>query len=226
MLKNTEWFFINAKQFQDKRGKIMEDYEANREMLARFEGSKGHAEDLKKLDEKLEQDLTALRDEYRPTFLAIFGGMTDAIGRRSIDAPTADQLNLLTVLRMKRKVTTEDCERVAQAVKDNPIALDVVQEIAQEKGIRPVFSSLCSEMSTDSARKIVDRMKSEVADFLLYDTDYSARRAKEIHDRLYGDDGRQPRKADTFDTMEGCYQKFAGVTGQELKKFAAIVDKI
>lgn len=224
MIRNTEAFYQKTKKYQDERRKIVLEYENQVKALERFKGSAGYQEDLQKLKEDHEAKLKQLRTESEGGLHVILGEMMDAIGRRSIEAPTADQLNLLTVLKMKNHVTDEDLERVARAVKDNPIALDVVKEIARDKGLMPYLSDLEVEMSSEAAKRIVDRMRSNVNDFLLHDTSYASRLAKEHHDRLYGDDGRQPVKAELFEDLEGCFDKFAGIHGTEFQLFSEIVD--
>ena len=104
MIKNTELYYTKMKAFQDKRAELTEAHDKKVKSLERFKGSKGYEEDLKKENERFEAELTALRDEYRPGLLTVIGGMMDAIGKRSVSAPTNDQVNLLNVLKMKKAV--------------------------------------------------------------------------------------------------------------------------
>lgn len=223
MIKNTELYFKKMKAFQDKRSEIMETYEKELQSIERFKGSTGYDDEKKKLKEKLEEDLSSLRDEYRPGLLVVLGGMMDAIGKRSVSAPTSDQVNLLSVLKMKRKVTLEECQRTAEAVKNNPIAVSVVTEIAHDHGIMHSFDHLCPEMSSQRASEIVTGMKNNLEDFLQYDTTKASRIAKDYHDRLYGETESGLTKRRLFTNQAEFYRE-EGFDPETLRQFSEIVD--
>ena len=224
MITNTELLYTKARAFQDKRAEIVGNYEKSLQALERFKGSKGYEEDLKRLQEKHEEALTALIEEYRPGFQVVFGGMMDAIGRRSIKAPTNDQINLLNVLRMKKKVSEEELQRTAEAVKDNPIAVSVVTEIAHDHGIMRNYDSLCPEMSSQKASEIVTGMKSGLEDFLQYDTTRASRLAKQYHEEHYGATESSLTKRRLFSDMTEFYKNEIGLEGESLRHFSEIVD--
>lgn len=224
MITNTELLYTKAKQFQDKRTQLMTDYETKVQNLERFKGSQGYEEDLKKLTDKHNSDLSALIEEYRPSFDTIFGGMMDAIGKRTLSAPTNEQVNLLNVLRMKKKVTLEECQRMAESVKDNPIALSLVTEIAQEHGIMQSFDGLCPEMSSQKASDIVTDMREGLEDYLQYDTTKASRRAKAYHEEHYGHTDSQLTKRTPFNDMDSFYRGEMGFSPETLKQFSDIVD--
>ena len=224
MITNTDLFFVKAKDFQDKRIEILDGYEKNLKALERFKGSQGYEEDVKKLNEALEADLSGLRDEYFPGFITIFGGMVDAIGRRSVKAPTNEQLNLLQLLRMKKKVTLEELERTAEAVKDNPIAIGIITEISKENDFHRDFSSLCPEMSSETASELVKGMKSGLDDFMRYNTTKASRLAKKYHEDHYGDTEATLTKRRVFTDKEGCFWEVANMDRETMIKFSEIVD--
>ena len=224
MIKNSDLFYVKAKQYQEKRQEIVDEYEVRLKALERFKGSKGYEDELKKLKEAHEADLTTLQSEYRTTFLTIFGGMMDAIGKRSVSAPTTDQINLLNVLKMKKKVTLEDCQRTAEAVKDNPIAISVVTEIAQDHGIMISFDGLCPEMSSQKASDIVTGMRENIEDWLLYDTTKASRMAKRYHEEHYGASDTDLTKRTPFEDKTGCFRDLVGLEGDSVRQFTDIVD--
>ena len=223
MITNTELYYAKMKAFQDKRAELTEAHDKKVKSLERFKGSKGYEEDLKKENERFEAELTALRDEYRPGLLTVIGGMMDAIGKRSVSAPTNDQVNLLNVLKMKKRVTLEECQRTAEAVKDNPIAVSVVTEIAHDHGIMQSFDYLCPEMSSQKASDIVTGLKNGMEDFLQYDTTRASRIAKKYHEEHYGavEGGLTKRKL--FTDRDDFYRA-EGFDPETLRQFSAIVD--
>lgn len=223
MITNTELYYAKMKAFQDKRAELTEAHDKKVKSLERFKGSKGYEEDLKKENERFEAELTALRDEYRPGLLTVIGGMMDAIGRRSVSAPTNDQVNLLNVLKMKKRVTLEECQRTAEAVKDNPIAVSVVTEIAHDHGIMQSFDYLCPEMSSQKASDIVTGLKNGMEDFLQYDTTRASRIAKKYHEEHYGavEGGLTKRK---LFTDQADFYREEGFDPETLRQFSEIVD--
>jgi hypothetical protein len=147
----------------------------------------------------------------------------DAVGRRSVTAPTNDQINLLNVLKMKKKVTLEECQRTAEAVKDNPIAVSVVTEIAHDHGIMQSFDYLCPEMSSQRASDIVTGLKNGLEDFLQYDTTRASRLAKKYHEEHYGavEGGLTKRK---LFTDQADFYREEGFDPETLRQFSEIVD--
>ena len=223
MITNTELFYTKMKQFQDRRLDMTEEHDKAVKALERWKGSKGYEEELKKFNDKFEADLTALREEYRPSFRTILGGMTDAIGRRSISAPTTDQVNLLNLLKLKKKVTLEECQRIAESVKDNPIAVSVVTEIAHDHGILQSFDHLCPEMSSQTASRIVTNLKDGIEDFLQYDTTRASRLAKQYHEMRYGETEGGLTKRRIFNNQAEFYHEI-GLEGETMRQFSEIVD--
>lgn len=223
MITNTELYYAKMKAFQDKRAELTEAHDKKVKSLERFKGSKGYEEDLKKENDRFEAELAALRDEYRPGLLTVIGGMMDAIGKRSVSAPTNDQVNLLNVLKMKKRVTLEECQRTAEAVKDNPIAVSVVTEIAHDHGIMQSFDYLCPEMSSQKASDIVTGLKNGMEDFLQYDTTRASRIAKKYHEEHYGavEGGLTKRK---LFTDQADFYREEGFDPETLRQFSEIVD--
>lgn len=224
MITNTDLLYAKMKEFQDKRVGITEAYDKSVKSLERFKGSQGYEEDLKKLKEKHEADLKGLRDDYRPSINTVLSGMMEAVGRRSISAPTEDQINLLNVLKMKKRVTLEELSRTAEAVKDNPIAIAVVSEIAKDHGIMRSFYDLCPEMSSQRASDIVTGLMNGLEDYLKFDTKRAARIVAAHNERAYGVTDVQLPKRNLFNSKEEFYREEIGLEGETFKKFSEIVD--
>ena len=224
MISNTELYYTKMKAFQDKRAELTEAHDKNIKSLERLRGSRAFEEDLKKENDRFETTLTSLQDEYRPSIMTVLGGMMDAVGKRSVSAPTTEQVNLLNVLKMKKKVTLEDCQRTAEAVKDNPIALSIVSEIAHDHGIMHSFNHLCPEMSSQTASDIVTGMKNSLEDFLLYDSPRASRIAKRYHEMNYGSFDVDLPKRKLFTDKEGFYRDEIGLDADSFKQFSEIVD--
>ena len=226
MIKNTEVFYARAKQFQDKRAQLVSDYEKKLESLKKYEGSKGYQEDLEKLQKAHSEDLKALQDEYRVSLRTILKGMDEALSRRKINAPTNDQLNLIHLLKMRDKVSMEELDRVAEMVKDNGIAMGIIQEVARSNNIMKNYESMCSEMSSSYAQKVINGISDGLEDWLQHDTKRAGRIAQKYQAEHYGApvDERALPKRPLFEDMAGCYSELAGLDQNGMKLFSEAVD--
>ena len=224
MIKNTEAFYARARQYQDKRAQLVSDYEKKLESLKKYEGSKGYQEDLEKLKKAHSDDLTALQDEYRASLKTILKGMEDALSRRKVNPPTNDQLNLIHLLKMRDKVSQEELDRVAEMVRDNGIAMGVIQEVARANNIMKNYESMCSEMSSSYAQKVIKGMSDGLEDWIMYDTPRAGRLANQYYHEHYGTPERELQKRPLFEDMAGCFEDLAGLDHDGLKLFSEAVD--
>ena len=224
MIKNTEVFYARAKQFQDKRAQLVSDYEKKLDSLKKYEGSKGYQEDLEKLQKAHSEDLKSLQDEYRVSLRTILKGMDEALSRRKVNPPTNDQLNLIHLLKMRDKVSREELDRVAEMVKDNGIAMGVIQEVARANGIMKNYESMCSEMSSSYAQKVINGISDGLEDWLQYDTPRAGRIANKYFNEKYGTPERELQKRPLFEDMGGCFSDLAGLDHDGLKLFSEAVD--
>ena len=226
MISNTQTLYELLKDFQDKRSALVADYEHSLNVMEKYKGSEGYEEDIKKLQEAHEKELADLKSKYRPSIDIVLNGMEDAISKRTMNPPTAQQLRALQVLQMRDKVSREELDRVANTVKDSIIAMGVVQEIAIKNGIRNAnYAHRATEMSSEYAQDMLDGMKYWTEDFLSSAYPRSARLADEHNRRLYGEGSRaELTKRRTFDTLDECFEILFNVDHDTQKKFAKVVN--
>lgn len=224
MKSYTKLFYEKAKRFQDEREKLTKAHDATVQYLERFAGSQGYDDEMQKENDRFEKDLKNLRDECRPGLTMALSGMTDAIGKRTVKAPTNDQINLLNILTMKKKVTVEELTRVAETVKDNPVALSLLTEIAHDHGIPRSFEGLCAEMSSTTAMSIVQGMRDGLEDYLMFDTTPASRRVAQYHSEHYGNAVSKLTPRPRFDDYLSFYEEMYGMNTDALQKFSDIVD--
>lgn len=226
MIKNTEVFFRKSMEFQEKRTKLVAEYEGKIKALEKYQGSKGYKKDMEKIQKDHREALEALQKEYRPTLMTIIDGMKDGLGRRKISPPTNEQLNLIHLLKMKKEVTSEDLDRVANMMDGNSVALGVIQEIAKEAGVRRSYMGLSSEMSSQTADEIIREMRVRTEDWLQHDTKKAPRLANKYYSEMYGvtrPDHELPKR-DTFSDADGCYAELACLDHEGLQMFSQAVD--
>lgn len=224
MISNTEAFYKVAKKFQDTRAKMVSEYDGKIKSMEPYKGSSGYDKEVAALKEKHEEGLKALQDESRKELWIIMDGMDKAIDKRRINPPTNEQLNLIHLLKMREKVTEEELDRVAEMVRDNGIALGIVQEVAHENDIVKNYTSLCTEMSSQMAHDVIKGMRAGLEDWILYDTGKAGRLANKYHKELYGTPERVLPKRPMFSTEEDCFMELAGLSPEHLKLFSKIVN--
>ena len=151
-------------------------------------------------------------------------GMEEAIGKRKVNPPTNEQLNLIHLLKMREKVTAEELDRVAEMVRDNGIALGVVQEIAHDNEIMKNYTSLCTEMTSEMALKVVKGMREGLEDWIQYDTGRAGRLANAYYSEHYGTPERELPKRPLFHDVDECFRELAGLDSERMELFSEVVD--
>lgn len=224
MVKNTDLLYAKISAFQDEREKINAAYEAGVRGLEKYRGSAGYEKDLKKLQEKHEKELSELQSKYSPSLQTILDGMRAAIGRRTMKAPTAEQVNLLSLLKLRRKVTADDTDRIAEAVKDCPLCIDLLQEIVSEHNLHRDYTSLCPEMSNETALSVVNGLQAGVDDFLQFSTAKAARVADKYYRDTYGKGPETLPARRRIENKEQCYKELCGLDKDFLALFEGAVE--
>ena len=222
MIKNSELFFVKAKAFQDKRSEIKADYIKALKALDRYKGSAAYEEETKKAERQYAENLSAIKQEYKQILSQVLDGMENEIGRRPAKAPTSEQLNLLKLLKIKKKPTKTDFEMTANSCIDNPLALSIITEIAQENGVYKNYTALNPELDNSKAQRIVEDLRAGVADFIEYDSSRASRVAKRFYEINHGCEIElTPRR--TFSDKSGCFAEF-GLNEDVCAQFCKAVD--
>ena len=222
MIKNTDLFYRNLQKFHDERKAILAKHEKAVNNLEGYKGSKGYEEDRKTVDQERDEALSELRRTYSPKFNIAINAMREQIGKRSVKAPTNEQVNILNMLKLKKNPTQEECDRVAQSVSDNPMALSIVTEIAREAGYLGNYASLCPEISSQDALEGVDSIQKNLADFMTTDASRVSRITSRYNEDHYGTP--TPMRRIDFNTREEAYRTVCGFNEDYLEKFSALVD--
>ena len=222
-MSRTTRLYKTLQEFQDQRAERTEKY--NRELirLKKYEGSSGFADDMNRVTEAYYKDLMDLQGRYSPMLDEILNEMEEKIGTRTIKAPSEEELRLLQALKLKSKPTMEECERIANTVRECPFAVSIVADIAKSHGYLHDLNHLSREMSSQVATNIVKGMRKDVADFVQHDTTRNSRIYQKHNLTLYGVQG-EAKKRDLFKDEAGCYAEVCGMDENTLNRFSAVVD--
>lgn len=228
MIKNTDLFYTRAKEYQGKRAAIVDEYEKRMKALEDAKGSKYFTDEAKKAEDKRDEALTALKDEYNGYFNIAFDAMRKANAARKMTPPTEEELRTLQLLKMKDKPTEAELAAAANTLKGNATCLSVLTEIAHNAGYMRGYMgySETKEMPVEEAEAAIKGLASSVRDFMDYDTPRAARVAQNHHETLYGvnPNATPLPKRPLFEDKAGCFYEVARMGGDTLEAFKNAVD--
>lgn len=228
MIANTTLFYTRAKEYQDKRKGIIDEYEKRLESLETAKGSKYFEDETKKAEDKKDEALKALKEEYGGYFNTHFEAMSKANASRKMTPPTDEELRTLQLLKMKDKPTEAELAAAANTLKGNATCLSVLTEISHNAGYMRGYDnySETKEMPVDTAENIIKGLASSVREFMEYDTPRAARVAAEYHAQHYGANPDAPAlpKRPLFEDKAGCFLEVCGLSGDTLTAFENAVD--
>lgn len=228
MIKNSDLFYSRAKEYQGKRAAIVDEYEKRMKALEDAKGSKYFTDEAKKAEDKRDEALTALKDEYNGYFNIAFDAMRKANAARKMTPPTEEELRTLQLLKMKEKPTEAELAAAANTLKGNVTCLSVLTEIAHNAGYMRGYMgySETKEMPVEEAEAAIKGLASSVRDFMDYDTPRAARVAQNHHETLYGvnPNATPLPKRPLFEDKAGCFYEVARMGGDSLEAFKNAVD--
>ncbi len=135
MYRNSERFFDRVKAYQQGRAEVLREYEQAVAAAKPFEGSAYHAQALKEAQAKRDADLQAERRSTVAAMQHIFADMRTAVKNRPFVAPTAEAVNVLTVLRMMPNPDRATYTAAEAFLQDSPFALAALDQMAAEHNI-------------------------------------------------------------------------------------------
>ena len=228
MIANTTLFFRRAAEFQNKRKDITDDYAKRLESLKDMKGSKYYTDEIKKAEDKRDEALTALKEEYGEYFRISLDAMSKANASRKMTPPTEEELRTLQLLKMKDKPTEAELAAAANTLKGNTTCLSVLTEIARNAGYMRGYMgySETKELPVSDVEEAIRGLGSSIRDFMNHDAPRAARIAKERNERTYGKMSNTPElpKRPLFEDKAGCFYEVARMGGDFFIAFCKAVD--
>ncbi len=154
-MTNTKKFFEAIKDFRVDMRALEKEYQEKLKRLEPYQGSKGYTDGKDTLDADRSENLQNIRDVYKKRFDAILSDMETAFASKPMTPPTAEQLALLQVLKMRTSISSEEIRRAANTLKDCPAAMQVLKEIAEKCGARlTVDAGIAASTVTDNLQSL------------------------------------------------------------------------
>lgn len=185
-MTRTREYYDTVTTFREALRRIDREYKAELSGIEKYKGSIAYKNELRRIDKAKEEAVKQAQEIASSAFSKVLGGMMDAATSRPMIAPTQETLNLLQSLKMRSKISMEELRQAARTVEDCPLALSILDELAQEQGYMGLHFGKESTDSilkhidslTDSARKIarmeaVDRKREAVEAASVYSANYN-----------------------------------------------------
>lgn len=128
----TKAYFDAYKGHRAALTAICETFDKAIKAIEPYKGSAGYTKDKKALEKTRDDAIKALTDEYSVKFTEIINGMIRSVDMVQLKAPTPDMLAILQTLKMRDKVEAGELNQAARALRDNPLALAALDEIADK----------------------------------------------------------------------------------------------
>lgn len=155
-MKNTQRYHQFIRDFRKAVSVANEKFEPAYKDLERYRDSEYYQEDKAKIDKARKELLDEVRQEAKKELNAIVDDMRRTYEQKPSKFPTAEQIAVLQVLKMRDSVSKDELREALNAVKGCPLAERVVGEIAAK---HHHILGMEQELSGDTVRRSLDAMR-------------------------------------------------------------------
>lgn len=162
-MTNTQRYYATLKEWREGMKELGKAYQ---EKLAEYEpyrGSEGYDQALAELDKIRADGLEVVRREYRDRFDVIIADMECAYKNKPMIAPTTEQINLLSALKLRTSIGRDELRQAANALRGCPVAPEALREIEKSLGV-PV--GITQEIGGDTVASNLRTLEKRTAQML------------------------------------------------------------
>ncbi len=210
-MKNSDFLYVSAKQYQDSRKDIEDSYLKRMKVLESAKGSRYFTIEADKATRTREEGLKKIKADFMKAAKAALKSMFETSNSRTFEAPTPEETAILNALKMRETVREGEIMKAANAIK-SPLALEVLREIAKKNGfVQHIDGDADNEMSVRETQELIKSLSSSIEDFIDFDTSRAARKAREHKANFYGltsEEAATPiKKRPLFNTKAAFYDE-------------------
>lgn len=155
-MTNTEYLYNGMLKYQKARAAARDEY---LRVMKLYEGAKGtpfYDEQRDKAQKIRNEAVSAAQGEARRVVDSAINYMNKAVSGRKMVAPTQEQLNLLTLLKMRDTLTRDELQAAANAMDGNGAALGLLSEMARKHNVLTNFNAMATDgLSPTAAADII-----------------------------------------------------------------------
>lgn len=167
-MNRTQAYFDAYRNHRNELRGAWAAYNKELTALEPYRGSAGYTGDVERLTKQRDEQVAQINTKYAKEFDGVLAGMRLSMDYMPMPTVTDEQMNALAVLKMRSKVTRGELEQAARAVADNPVALGVVYEVAENNGYHGLRGVVGGE-SIDSARRCIDSLEQAARELVALD---------------------------------------------------------
>ena len=167
----TTRYFDRVRWYKEAERDILSAHAQAVKNAERFKGSEGYKDLIAKADAERDAALNAEKATVRTAMKTIIAEMRRNIESRKVTPPTSEQVNLLSVLKMRGdSLTAAELKQAANNMEGCPAALAVLSDLARSRGL--VLGLKNNSITTAYALERLDAMERSItgmmgSDFLL-----------------------------------------------------------
>lgn len=154
-MSRTKAYYDAVVSFRESLRRIDKDNRAGLSRIEKYKGSAAYTEELSKLEAKRKDAIKQAQKSAAQAFSKVLSEMREAATTRPMTAPTPEILSILQVLKMRSKISADELQQAARTVGECPLALSVLDELAQDHGHMGLHFG---KESTDSILKHIDSL--------------------------------------------------------------------
>lgn len=132
------------------------------ERLSKYADSAQGQKDIEAAKADYDAALEAARAVARPKFARAIEGMKEHIAAPDMTPPTAEQLNLLTMLNLRDDIDASEIEAAAKVMGNNDAALRTLRDVVSRKGKVMPSSVKTFEAQVNDAAEALNRAASNI----------------------------------------------------------------
>lgn len=165
-MNNTLRYHDAWKAYRKAVSAARDKYKHELARLEPYKDSKQGAKDIEAAKATFEGELEAARAVAEPAFKVAIDGMKSNIAAPDMTPPTAEQLNLLTMLNLRDSIEANEIEAAAKVMGNNDAALRTLRDVLTRKG--RVLPSTCKTMEAQ-VNDAVHKLQVAASHLMLWD---------------------------------------------------------
>ena len=131
-MTNTEKIYNAMKDFTDKRSANRETYLKKKKEIEKYQGSVGYQKGISDAMKIRKDANEEARKECEKIVNEVISDMVKKNSERKIEAPTDEQVRLLTVAKMLKKPSKAALDSIANSLNGNALSLAALTDIARD----------------------------------------------------------------------------------------------
>ena len=132
-MSNTWSLYTTIRDFQQEQRRAFDRYREHMAALEPYKGSEHYRQESEKAMQERRATEDAARQNARYYAQRTLGMMQEASRNRKAVAPTQEQINLLSVMKLRESVPLDELEAIARAMNGNSLGVSVIQEYARDQ---------------------------------------------------------------------------------------------